>query len=210
MMVLASKKIPVSEYSPAQIKLTIAGSGKASKIDILDAVMYNLDLDKPPKPDDSADALAIALTKLNEDGFNWKFNMKIFENKKLERDTFRKLRDGISHNQSENVVKNVKLYVDSFIKEYKNIGYIGIYWTLKNEVDLRSLKEKFSLALPRCKDKNELLFFPWDEEPFTKDFEGILSPNNSLLPSHLGKDKLNFFLRLLISTSFFRGQYMAI
>jgi len=70
MMVLASKKIHVSEYSPAQIKLTIAGSGKATKKDILDAVMYNLDLDKPPKPDDSADALAIALTKLNEDGFN--------------------------------------------------------------------------------------------------------------------------------------------
>ena len=70
MMVLSSKKIHVSEYSPAQIKLTIAGSGKASKKDILDAVMYNLDLSKPPKPDDSADALAIALTKLNEDGFN--------------------------------------------------------------------------------------------------------------------------------------------
>ena len=70
MMVLASKKIHVSEYSPAQIKLTIAGSGKASKKDILSAVMYNLDLDKPPKPDDAADALAIALTKLNEDGFN--------------------------------------------------------------------------------------------------------------------------------------------
>ena len=70
MMLLASKKIDVSEYSPAQIKLTIAGSGKASKKDILDAVMYSLDLDNPPKPDDSADALAIALTKLNEDGFN--------------------------------------------------------------------------------------------------------------------------------------------
>ena len=70
MMVFASKKIHISEYSPAQIKLTIAGSGKASKKDILDAVMYNLDLNKPPKPDDSADALAIALTKLNEDGFN--------------------------------------------------------------------------------------------------------------------------------------------
>ena len=70
MMVLGSKKIEISEYSPAQIKLTIAGSGKASKKDILDAVMYNLDLKKPPKPDDSADALAVALTKLNEDGFN--------------------------------------------------------------------------------------------------------------------------------------------
>ena len=40
MMVLASKKIHVSEYSPAQIKLTIAGSGKASKKEVLDAVMH--------------------------------------------------------------------------------------------------------------------------------------------------------------------------
>ena len=70
MMVLASKNIQVFEYSPAQIKLTIAGSGKASKKDILEAVMYNLKLKKAPKPDDSADALAIALTKLNEEGFN--------------------------------------------------------------------------------------------------------------------------------------------
>ena len=48
MMVLASKKINVSEYSPAQIKLTITGSGKASKKEVLDAVMYNLELEKPP------------------------------------------------------------------------------------------------------------------------------------------------------------------
>ena len=70
MMALASKNINVSEYSPAQIKLTIAGSGKASKKEVLNAVMYDLELNKPPKPDDSADALAIALTKLNEEGFN--------------------------------------------------------------------------------------------------------------------------------------------
>ena len=70
MMVLASKKIQVSEYSPAQIKLNIAGSGKASKKEVLEAVMNDLELKKPPKPDDSADALAIALTKLNEVGFN--------------------------------------------------------------------------------------------------------------------------------------------
>ena len=70
MMALASKNIQVSEYSPAQIKLTIAGTGKATKKEVLDAVMYNLKLKKAPKPDDSADALAIALTKLNEEGYN--------------------------------------------------------------------------------------------------------------------------------------------
>ena len=70
MMVLASRKIQVSEYAPAQVKLTIAGTGKATKKEVLDAVMFNLKLNQAPKPDDSADALAIALTKLNEEGFN--------------------------------------------------------------------------------------------------------------------------------------------
>ena len=56
--------------------------------------------------------------------------MTIFENKKLERDMFRKLRDGISLNQRENVEKNVRLYIDSLIKGYKNIGYIAIYLSL--------------------------------------------------------------------------------
>ena len=70
MMVLALKNIQVSEYSPAQIKLTIAGTGKASKREVLESVMYSLKLKHAPKPDDSADALAIALTKLNEEGFN--------------------------------------------------------------------------------------------------------------------------------------------
>ena len=70
MMVLASRNIHVSEYSPSQVKLTIAGSGKASKKEVINAVMYNLNLNHAPKPDDSADALAIALTKLNEEGIN--------------------------------------------------------------------------------------------------------------------------------------------
>ena len=66
MMTLGSFNIPITEYAPAQIKLAITGFGKATKKDILDSVMYNLKLDYPPKPDDSADALAIALTKFNE------------------------------------------------------------------------------------------------------------------------------------------------
>ena len=66
MMTLGSFNIPISEYAPAQIKLTVAGSGRATKRDILDAVMFTLKLEYAPKPDDSADAVAIALTKLNE------------------------------------------------------------------------------------------------------------------------------------------------
>ena len=60
--------------------------------------------------------------------------MNIFEKKKLERDSFKTLRDEISLNQMENVEKNVKLYLDSIFKEYKNIGYIAIYWPLKKSM----------------------------------------------------------------------------
>ena len=66
MMTLGSFNIPISEYAPVQIKKTITGFGKATKQDVLASVMYSLKLDYPPKPDDSADALAIALTKFNE------------------------------------------------------------------------------------------------------------------------------------------------
>ena len=66
MMTLGSFNIPVTEYAPVQIKKMITGYGKATKKDVLDSVMYSLKLDYPPKPDDSADALAIALTKFNE------------------------------------------------------------------------------------------------------------------------------------------------
>ena len=83
--------------------------------------------------------------------------MTIFEKKELERDTFRKLRDEVSIIQKKNVEKNVKLYVDLVLKKYKNIGYIAIYWPLRNEVDIRSLKEKISVALPRCKDKKVVI-----------------------------------------------------
>ena len=110
--------------------------------------------------------------------------MTISEKKKFERHTFRKLRNEISLIQRENVEKNVKLYVDSFMNECKNISYVAIYWPLRNEVDIRSLKKNISLALPRCKAKKELLFYPWDEKPLTKDHEGILSPNNAFSLSH--------------------------
>jgi crossover junction endodeoxyribonuclease RuvC len=62
MMTLSRVQIPVVEYPPMQIKLALTGSGHAEKSEVQDAVMRELDLDKRPKPDDAADALAVALT----------------------------------------------------------------------------------------------------------------------------------------------------
>jgi crossover junction endodeoxyribonuclease RuvC len=62
MMTLSRFRIPTVEYPPMQIKLTLAGSGRAEKADVQDAVMRELLLAARPKPDDAADALAVALT----------------------------------------------------------------------------------------------------------------------------------------------------
>ena len=62
MMTLARFAIPVVEYPPMQIKLALAGSGHAEKDEVLAAVMRELDLQTPPRPDDAADALAVAMT----------------------------------------------------------------------------------------------------------------------------------------------------
>tara|TARA_Y100001968_G_scaffold133329_1_gene121616 strand:+ start:469 stop:933 length:465 start_codon:yes stop_codon:yes gene_type:complete len=63
-MTLARFQIPIKEYPPMKIKLSISGSGKADKNEVLESVMRELNLDNPPRPDDASDALAIALTGL--------------------------------------------------------------------------------------------------------------------------------------------------
>jgi crossover junction endodeoxyribonuclease RuvC len=62
LMTLARFAIPVVEFPPMQIKLAVAGHGHAEKDDVLAAVMRELNLEHPPRPDDAADALAVALT----------------------------------------------------------------------------------------------------------------------------------------------------
>ena len=63
-MTLSRFKVPILEFPPMQIKLAVTGSGKATKEEVLQSVMRELYLEEPPRPDDAADALAIALTGL--------------------------------------------------------------------------------------------------------------------------------------------------
>ena len=53
--------LELSEYTPLQIKMALTGYGRASKAQIQEMVKVLLRLDAIPKPDDCADALAIAL-----------------------------------------------------------------------------------------------------------------------------------------------------
>ncbi|QKQ77520.1 crossover junction endodeoxyribonuclease RuvC [Nostoc sp. TCL240-02] len=61
-LVLGQRRLPYVEFTPAQIKQALTGYGNADKLDVQEAVARELDLDEIPKPDDAADALAVALT----------------------------------------------------------------------------------------------------------------------------------------------------
>jgi crossover junction endodeoxyribonuclease RuvC len=65
MLCLEQCGITAFEYTPNEIKQAVAGYGGAQKKQIQEMVRALLQLDSIPKPDDAADALAIAITHLN-------------------------------------------------------------------------------------------------------------------------------------------------
>ena len=62
LLVLTQHGLSYVEFTPAQVKQAIAGYGNATKTDVQEAVVRELNLSEIPRPDDAADALAIALT----------------------------------------------------------------------------------------------------------------------------------------------------
>ena len=61
-LLCAEQQVTIVEFTPAQIKKTTTGDGKATKHGMQKMVQYLLQLKSIPRPDDAADALAIALT----------------------------------------------------------------------------------------------------------------------------------------------------
>ena len=53
--------LPVFQYKPSQVKQAVVGYGNATKHQVMDMTKRLLRLEKMPKPDDAADAIAIAL-----------------------------------------------------------------------------------------------------------------------------------------------------
>ncbi len=73
----AKREVPFCEYTPLQVKQAITGYGQASKRQIQELVKSILGLSKIPRPDDAADALAIALCHLQ----SYKMRAKLEEHK---------------------------------------------------------------------------------------------------------------------------------
>lgn len=65
LLALERAGLEVFEYTPNEVKQAVAGYGSADKKQVQEMVRTLLQLDSIPRPDDAADALAIAITHLN-------------------------------------------------------------------------------------------------------------------------------------------------
>lgn len=64
LLTLQQNKVPISEFTPLQIKQTVSGYGQADKQQVQKMMQTLLNLKDIPRPDDAADALAVAITCL--------------------------------------------------------------------------------------------------------------------------------------------------
>ena len=64
LLAAANKGLPVMEFTPMQIKLSVVGTGSATKEQVIYMVMHLLNIREKIKPDDTADALAAAILTL--------------------------------------------------------------------------------------------------------------------------------------------------
>ena len=62
------RKIPIFEYTPLQVKQSVVGYGRAEKKQVQEMTRIMLGLSKIPKPDDAADALAMAICHCHTSG----------------------------------------------------------------------------------------------------------------------------------------------
>ena len=65
LLALAQAGLPVAEYAPNEIKQAVTGYGGADKHQMQEMVKMLLGLEQPPKPDDAADALAVAICHIH-------------------------------------------------------------------------------------------------------------------------------------------------
>ncbi len=61
LLALTEAGLPIQEYKPAEVKQAVAGYGNAPKQQVQGMVQLLLNLDEMPRPDDAADALAVAI-----------------------------------------------------------------------------------------------------------------------------------------------------
>ena len=75
LVAVSNRNIPICEYTPLQVKQSVTGYGRADKKQIQTMVKMLLGLNAIPKPDDAADALAIAICHAHSNKMNNMFGI---------------------------------------------------------------------------------------------------------------------------------------
>lgn len=77
LLAASQANVPIFEYKPAQVKQAVCGYGKAEKRQVMDMTRRLLKMEEAAKPDDAADAIALALCHARSatsllNGYDWK------------------------------------------------------------------------------------------------------------------------------------------
>lgn len=70
LLAMVQNAVKLAEYTPMQIKQAVTGWGGAQKPQVQEMVRALLELDEIPKPDDAADALAVAICHIHSQAYN--------------------------------------------------------------------------------------------------------------------------------------------
>ena len=104
---------------------------------------------------------------------------KLQSEKEHKRKEYNLIRYSNSSQLHKSIQENVNISLKILIRKYhQKDKYIGIYWPLKGEVDIRFLKDsnKLKFALPSSSKTNGINYHPWLKNPLNNDSNDIPSP----------------------------------
>ena len=124
------------------------------------------------------------------------------------RNRYLDLRSKVLPDVENKIFDQVQKKIESLVKTKNLKGYIGLYWPLPGEVDLRSLKESLDLpvALPVSGGNNNLRYHQWATNSLEKDICGIPSPTSQRI---LKPEEISLLIvpGIAIDQQFFRLGY---
>ena len=117
-------------------------------------------------------------------------HLRIQSEKEVKRKEYNLIRYSTSLFIHEKIKSNVKMTLKKLLIKYNGEKkYIGIYWPLKGEIDIRFLKDKNNkkIALPSCSKIKGINYHHWSNRNLKPDSSNIPSPlkENVLNPSDI-------------------------
>lgn len=112
-LAIEKSRIPIYEYTPLQVKQGMVGYGRAEKFQVQEMVRSTLGLKEIPKPDDAADALAMAICHCNAAGSliaglkGDSDNTESYE-ERIKKAEEKSVRHPVSHNSTSAIAQKLK------------------------------------------------------------------------------------------------------